>query len=207
VIRVLVVDDHPIVRQGLIAALGDEPDLEVVGSAGSAEEALALAERLRPDVALLDLELPGVGGVEAIPRFTVASPNTGILVFTAYDTDERVFGAIRSGAKGYLLKGAAAEEIARAVRAVHAGGSYLEPRVAAKLVADVRAPRRTWGELSDRERAVLRLVAQGLPNKQIARALTITERTVKFHLASAFNKLGADNRAQAVALASQRGLL
>jgi DNA-binding NarL/FixJ family response regulator len=207
VIRVLVVDDHPIVRQGLIAALGDEPDLEVVGSAGSAEEALALAERLRPDVALLDLELPGVGGVEAIPRFTVASPNTGILVFTAYDTDERVFGAIRSGAKGYLLKGAAAEEIARAVRAVHAGGSYLEPRVAAKLVADVRAPRRSRGELSDRERAVLRLVAQGLPNKQIARALTITERTVKFHLASAFNKLGADNRAQAVALASQRGLL
>jgi DNA-binding NarL/FixJ family response regulator len=207
VIRVLVVDDHPVVRQGLVAVLGDEPDLEVVGSAGSAEEALALAKRLRPDVVLLDLELPGLGGVEAIPRFAVASPNTGILVFTAYDTDERVFGAIRSGAKGYLLKGAAAEEIARAVHAVHAGGSYLEPRVAAKLVADVRAPRRLRGELSERERAVLRLVAEGLPNKQIARALSITERTVKFHLASAFNKLGADNRAQAVALASQRGLL
>ena len=206
-IRVVVVDDHPIVRQGLVAVLGDEPDLEVVGSAGSAEEALALAERLRPDVALLDLELPGLGGVEAIPRFAAVSPDTAILVFTAYDTDERVFGAIRSGAKGYLLKGAAAEEIARAVRAVHAGGSYLEPRVAAKLVADVRGPRRPRGGLSERERAVLRLVAEGLPNKQIARALSITERTVKFHLASAFHKLGADNRAQAVALASQRGLL
>jgi DNA-binding NarL/FixJ family response regulator len=207
VIRVLVVDDHPIVRQGLVAVLGDEPDLEVVGSAGSAEEALALAARHRPDVALLDLELPGLGGIEAIARFATASPDTAILVFTAYDTDERVFGAIRSGAKGYLLKGAAADEIARAVRAVHAGGSYLESRVAAKLVADVRAPRRSHGELSERERSVLRLVAEGLPNKQIARALSITERTVKFHLASAFNKLGADNRAQAVALASQRGLL
>jgi DNA-binding NarL/FixJ family response regulator len=207
VIRVLVVDDHPIVRQGLVAVLGDEPDLEVVGSAGSAEEALALAERHRPDVALLDLELPGLGGVEAIPRFATASPDTAVLVFTAYNTDERVFGAIRSGAKGYLLKGAAAEEIARAVRVVYAGGSYLEPRVAAKLVADVRAPRRSRGALSERERSVLRLVAEGLPNKQIARALSITERTVKFHLASAFHKLGAENRAQAVAVASQRGLL
>jgi DNA-binding NarL/FixJ family response regulator len=207
VIRVLVVDDHPIVRQGLVTALGDEADLEVVGAAGSAEEALALAARLRPDVALLDLELPGLDGVEAIPRLAAVSPETRVLVFTAYDTDERVFGAIKAGAGGYLLKGAPAEEIARGVRAVQAGGSYLEPRVAARLTAEVRAPRRSSGQLSPRERAVLRLVADGLPNKQIARALAISERTVKFHLSSAFNKLGADNRAQAVALATQRGLL
>ena len=206
-IRVLVIDDHPVVRQGLVAVLGDELDLEVVGSAGSAEEALALAERLHPDVALLDLELPAMDGVEAIAGFAAASPDTRVMVFTAYDTDERVFGAIRAGAKGYLLKGATAEEIARAVRVVRDGGSYLEPRVAAKLVSEVRAPRCPTGQLSERERAVLRLVAEGLPNKQIARSLSITERTIKFHLASVFNKLGADNRAQAVALAAQRGLL
>ena len=196
-IRVLVVDDHPIVRQGLVTALGDEADLEVVGAAGSAEEALALAARLRPDV----------DGLAAIPQLLAQRPETAVLVFTAYDTDERVFGAIKAGAGGYLLKGAPAEEIARGVRAVQAGGSYLEPRVAARLTAEVRAPRRSSGQLSPRERAVLRLVADGLPNKQIARALAISERTVKFHLSSAFNKLGADNRAQAVALATQRGLL
>jgi DNA-binding NarL/FixJ family response regulator len=118
-----------------------------------------------------------------------------------------VLGAVRAGAKGYILKGASVEEIAQAVRVVQAGGSYLEPRVAAKLVAEVRAPRRAGGLLSGRERAVLQLVAEGLPNKQIAQSLAISERTVKFHLTSLFNKLGADNRAQAVALAVQRGLL
>jgi len=178
----------------------------VVGSAGSAEEALTLAGRLRPDVLLLDLELPAMGGVEAIPRLAEASPSTRVLVFTAYDTEERVLGAIQSGAKGYLLKGAASAEIARAVRAVAEGGSALEPSIAAKLVAAVRAPGGT-GRLTAREREVLRLIAEGLPSKQIARALGISERTVKFHTASLLRKLGADNRAQAVALAAQRGLL
>ncbi|HYU19863.1 MAG TPA: response regulator transcription factor [Chloroflexota bacterium] len=206
-IRLLVVDDHPIVRQGLEAALQDEAEFEVVGSAGSAEEALALAGRLRPDVVLLDLELPGQSGVEAIPRLAAVSPDSRVLVFTAYETDERVFGAIQSGARGYLLKGATADEIARAVRAVHAGGSHLEPRVAARLMAELRAPRRSSRQLSQREREVLRLVAEGLPNKQIARALSISERTVKFHLSSVFQKLGADNRAQAVALAAEHRLL
>jgi DNA-binding NarL/FixJ family response regulator len=207
VIRVLVVDDHPVVRQGLVAVLGDEADFEVVGSAGSAEEALALVERLRPDVLLLDLELPGLDGVEAIPRVAELSPDTRVLVFTAYDTDERVFGAVRAGAKGYLLKGAAADEVARAIRVVHGGGSHLEPRVAAKLLAEVSAPRRATAALSEREIEVLRAVAAGLPNKQIARQLAIGERTVKFHVTSILRKLGADNRAQAVALAVQRGLL
>jgi len=206
VIRIMVVDDHPIVRQGLVAALEDEPDFEVVGAAESAEAAEALVERLRPEVLLLDLELPGLSGVAAIPRLLEASPDTRVLIFTAYDTDERVLGAIRAGAKGYLLKGATAADIAGAIRAIASGGSALEPRVAAKLVAAVGAPRGA-GPLTGREREVLRLIAEGLPGKQIARALGISERTVKFHTTSLLRKLGADNRAQAVALAAQRGLL
>ncbi len=206
-IRVLVVDDHPIVRQGLVSVLGDEEDLEVVGEAGSGREAIALTPRLQPDVVLLDLEMPDVDGVEAIPLLLAARPGVEVLVFTAYDTDERVLGAVRAGARGYLLKGASAEEIARGIRTVHGGGSYLEPRVATKLLAEVTSPRRQASVLSDREREVLRLVAEGLPTKQIALSLSISERTVKFHVNSIFHKLGADNRAQAVALAAQRGLL
>jgi DNA-binding NarL/FixJ family response regulator len=206
-IRVLVVDDHPIVRQGLVSVLGDEDDLEVVGEAGSGREAVMRVQRLQPDVVLLDLEMADLDGVDAIPQLLALRPGLGIVVFTAYDTDERVLGAVRAGARGYLLKGASAEEIARGIRTVHAGGSYLEPRVASKLIAEVSSPRRGTLSLSPREREVLRLVADGLPTKQISLSLAITERTVKFHVNSILRKLGADNRAQAVALAAQRGLL
>ena len=206
-IRIMVVDDHPIVRQGLVSVLGDEDDLEVVGEASSGSEAIALAPRLQPDVVLLDLEMPDVDGIEAIPQLLAARPGLEVLVFTAYDTDERVLGAVRAGARGYLLKGASAGEIARGIRTVHGGGSYLEPRVASKLLAEVTSPRRAVSGLSEREREVLRLVAEGLPTKQIALSLSISERTVKFHVNSIFHKLGAENRAQAVALAAQRGLL
>jgi DNA-binding NarL/FixJ family response regulator len=207
VIRVVVVDDHPIVRQGLVSVLDDEADFDVVGAAGSAEEALALVERERPDVALLDLELPGLDGVAALPGLLAARSGLRVLVFTAYDQDERVFGALQAGAAGYLLKGASTAEIAAAVRTVHRGESYLAPRVAAKVVGRLGAPRAARGRLSERERAVLRLIADGQSNKQIARGLSITERTVKFHVTSIFQKLGADNRAQAVALAAEQGLL
>jgi DNA-binding NarL/FixJ family response regulator len=207
VISVLVVDDHPVVRQGLVGVLEDDPELAVVGSVGSAEEALGIVRLKQPAVVLLDLELPGVDGVTAIPQLVAASPDTRVLVFTAYDTDERVLGALRAGARGYLLKGASADEIARAIRAIAAGGSHLEPRVASKLLSEMRSPNRGRETLSERERQVLRLVADGLSNKQIARELTLSERTIKFHVASLFRKLGADNRAQAVALAVQRGLL
>jgi len=206
-IRLVVIDDHPIVRQGLVGVLEDEADLEVVGSYGSAREALPHVGRLQPDVVVLDLEMPELDGVAAIPQLLAARDGLAVLVFTAYDTEERVLGAIRAGARGYLLKGASAEEIARAVRLVHAGGSYLEPRVATQVMAQVAAPRRASLALSEREREVLHLVAEGLPTKQIARSLSITERTVKFHVNSIFHKLGAENRAQAVALAAQRGLL
>lgn len=207
-IRILVVDDYPIVREGLVSVLENQADYEVVGAFQSAEEALADVEGIKPDVILLDLELPGMSGVDAIPHFTRVVPEARIIVFTGYDSDERVFGAIRSGAKGYLLKGATPnQEIIRAIRVVYGGGSLLEPHVAAKVLAEMGSPRSSAGQLSDRETEILKLVAEGFPNKQIAGALGITERTVKFHLSSIFNKLDAENRAQAVAVAAQRGLL
>lgn len=206
-IRLLVVDDHPIVRDGLVAVLQDQPDLQVVGAAGTAEEAVALTGSLRPDVVLLDLEMPGIGGVAAIPQVIESSPGTRVMVFTAYDADDQVFGAIRAGAAGYLLKGAGVAEIAQAVRTIHEGGSYLESHVAARVLAAVGSRRRDPTRLSAREREVLQLLAQGLATKQIARSLGIAERTVKYHVASIFSKLGATSRAQAVALAARQNLL
>ena len=205
--RVLVVDDHPVVREGLVSVLEDQPEIEVVGSLDSAEQAVAQIGRLRPDIVLLDLELPGMDGVAAIPRLLAGHPSTGVIVFTAYDTEERVLGALRAGARGYLLKGASGQEIAQAIRTVQAGGSHLAPRVASTVLAQVKGGSRSAPALSPREREVLQLVADGLPTKQIARALGITERTVKFHVASLMRKLDADNRAQMVAVAAQRGLL
>ena len=204
-IRVLIVDDHPIVREGVTAVLERERDIEVVGTAGTTDEGLRLAATLHPDVVLLDLKLPGAEAGESVTTFVRQSP--GIVVFTAYDADDDVFRAIRDGARGYLLKGSAAADIVDAIRQVHAGNSYLSPRVAAKLVSGVAHPRSRGGLLSARERGVLRLVAAGLSNRQIAETLSLSERTIKFHVTAILNKLGADNRAQAVALAAERGLL
>jgi DNA-binding NarL/FixJ family response regulator len=205
-IRVLIVDDHPVVREGLMAVLEAIPDIRVVGTAQSAEEALTVMKIVRPDIVLLDLELPGMSGIEAIPRVIAGADHVRVIVLTAYDTEERVLGAIKAGAGGYLLKGAAAAEIVHAIRAVSQGGSYLTPRVAAQVMAQVSGRGRS-AVLSEREREVLRLIAQGQSNKQIGRQLSITERTVKFHVTSIFNKLGTDTRAQAIAVAARRGLL
>jgi DNA-binding NarL/FixJ family response regulator len=204
-IRVLIVDDHPIVREGVAAVLERERDIDVVGAADSLKEGLRLAASLRPDVILLDLKLPDAQGGDSVRAF--AGEGRGIVVFTAYDADEDVFRAIRGGARGYLLKGSPAAEITQAIRQVHAGESYLSPRIAAKLVTGITQPRGRSGLLSARERGVLRLIAAGLSNRQIGQTLSITERTVKFHVTAIFNKLGAENRAQAVALAAERGLL
>lgn len=206
-IRLFVIDDHPVVREGLVSALQDDAEFQVVGSAGSFEESLPLIDTSRPDVILLDLELPGISGLKAIPKLVESYPGIGILIFTAYDTDERVLGAIRSGARGYLLKGAPLQEIAQAIRAVHAGDSYLQPKIASKVLAELDPHKRTTTSLSSRQREVLQLVAEGQTNRQIAITLNLTERTVKFHVTTIMNKLGADNRAHAVALAVERGLL
>lgn len=194
-IRLVIVDDHPVVREGLVAALERRDDFAIAGAFGSAEE--LLAARIEADVILLDLELPGMSGIEAIPLV-----HARVLVLTAYSTDEQTEAVLKAGARGYLLKGAGIDEIERAIRTIAQGETYIDPRVASRLVAFSQAPR-----LSAREREVLRLVAAGRSNKEIAAALQVTERTVKFHVTAIFNKLGADNRAQAVTIAHERGLV
>ena len=191
--RVVIIDDHPIVREGLVAALEGKSGVEVVGVFSTAEEALS---RRSAEVVILDLELPGMTGLDAIP---LLSQSAAVLVLSAYG--ESIEEAIRAGAKGYLLKGAPLDEIERAIAAVARGESYIDPRLASRLVA------RSTERLSEREREVLRLVAGGQSNKQIATKLRISERTAKFHVTAILNKLGAENRAQAVAIAAERRLL
>lgn len=202
-IRLLVADDHPIVRDGLISVLGTQADFAVVGEAGDGAEALRLARTLRPDVILLDLEMPEMDGAEVLRRLAAAGEQARALVFTAFDTDERIIAAVQAGAQGYLLKGAPREELFNAIRVVHAGGSTLQPVIASRLLRRMGAGE----QVTPREREVLALVAQGLANKEIGARLVITERTVKFHVSSLMGKLGAGNRTELVAVAQRLGLL
>jgi DNA-binding NarL/FixJ family response regulator len=206
-IRILVADDHPMLREGLVAVLGTQPDFEVVGEAADGSEAVRLAETLRPDVILLDLEMPGVDGVAALEELRDAGSTSRAIVFTAYDTDQRILGALRAGARGYLLKGASRTEIFDAIRTVHAGGSLLEPGVTTRLLDQLRENSERREPLTPRELEVLVLISEGLHNSEIAGRLFVTERTVKFHVSSILAKLGADNRTEAVAVAARRGLI
>ncbi|QIM19443.1 response regulator transcription factor [Leucobacter coleopterorum] len=205
-IRVLVVDDHPIVRAGIVGLLDTESDVEVVGEAASGEEAVSLATELEPAVVLMDLRMPGIGGVEATGRI-VRLDGPRVLVFTTYEDDDQILAAIEAGASGYLVKAAPAEELAAGVRAVAAGQTVLAPSIAAQLVARASTPRKAAPELTPREHEILALVAAGLSNPAIAERLFIGESTVKTHLIHVFEKLNVGDRTRAVTRAMELGIL
>jgi DNA-binding NarL/FixJ family response regulator len=207
--RILIADDHPTLREGLRAILDTQEDFTVAGEAADGEEAVAKAEAMRPDVVLMDLEMPRLDGVEATRRIVERLPGTPVIVLTAFDTDDRIIGAVEAGAQGYLLKGATRDEIFRAIRVARQGGTLLQPAIASKLLRHVNRPHGRDGReaLSEREREVLALLVDGLMNKEIARRLSISERTVKFHVASILGKLGVPNRAAAVRVALEQRLL
>ena len=210
-INALIVDDHAVVRDGLTVMLRREHDFVVVGEVANGLEAVGMARELKPDVILMDLRMPELDGVEAMRRIRSEDPGAKFIVLTTFDSDEYIFDAIEAGAKGYLLKDASREELFKAVRAVHSGESLIHPGVAARILerfaqltrqatADTEAP-------SGREVEVLRLMATGAPNKEIASSLSISESTVKTHVANIFQKLDARDRTEAVTKAVQRGII
>jgi len=204
-IRVLIVDDHPVVRDGLRGVIDGQPDMHVVGEAGHGAEALARVDAEPVDVVLMDLRMPIMGGVEAIGQLRRTAPSVRVLVLTTFDTDRDVLPAIEAGATGYLLKDTPRDELLRAVRAAHRGEAVLSPAVAGRLMGQVRTP--AQDTLSGRELEVLRLVAAGFTNREAAQKLFISEATVKTHLLHIYAKLGVRDRASAVAAGYQRGLL
>lgn len=201
-IRVLIADDHSLVRHGLAAIINMEEDTAVVGEAGDGEEAVTLWRELKPDVVLMDLRMPKVEGVEAIKRIRAEDPHAGIIVLTTFDHDEDIYAGLRAGAKAYLLKDVEPEELFRCIRAVHSGEAYLQSKVAVRLAQRVHDE-----SLTGREEQILKLLAEGKSNRAIGQALFITESTVKSHLKSLFVKLDVTSRAEAVALAARRGLV
>ncbi|WP_270365866.1 response regulator [Microbacterium algeriense] len=204
-ISVLLVDDHPIVRAGVRSLFDQRDDVRVVGEAASGEEAVALARHLHPDVVLCDLRLgTGLDGVQTTAVLRSLDPAPAVLILTTFDRDAEILGAIEAGAAGYLLKDIAPEEIVRAVRQAASGGPVLTPELSERMGRVLRAPR---VRLTDRERDVLRLLDTGASNREIAKTLFVTEATVKTHLVHVFEKLGADSRSRAIAIARETGLL
>ncbi len=201
-IRILVVDDHHIVRQGLVALLSTVSDFEVVAEAGDGVEAVQLHRNLRPDVTIMDLRLPQMGGVDAIVAIRAEAPQARFIVLTTFDGDEDIYRALQAGAKGYLLKGMNAGELTDAIRTVHAGRTRIPSVVAERL-----AERVSGTELTTRELEVLRLIVQGHSNKEIGNQLHISEATVKTHINNLLSKLGVSDRTQAATTALQRGLV
>lgn len=207
-IGVLIVDDHPVVRQGLRTFLESLDDIEVVGEAGSGEEALDVLGEAVPDVVLMDLVMPGIDGIETTRRVTQVSPITKVIVLTSFADDEKVFPAIKAGAAGYLLKDVEPLQLADAIRTVHRGEALLHPTVAAKLMQEVAATDRRvpGGQLTERELEVLRQLARGMSNREIGRELSIAEKTVKTHVSNILAKLHLADRTQAALYAVREGL-
>ena len=204
-IRILIVDDHPVVRNGLIGMLSGKAEFEIAGEAGDGQQAVDQSARLSPQVILMDLRMPEMDGVEAITRIRAHQPEVHVLVLTTYDTDADILRAIEAGATGYILKDAPREDLYRAIRATALGQTYLSPTVASRLMDQLRAPAET--ALSPREVEVLQWVSKGASNKEIARHLHLSEATVKSHLLHIFTKLGVNDRTQAVTLAVQKGII
>jgi len=208
-IRVLVVDDHAVVREGLRVFLELQEGIEVVGEAADGEEALAAADRLQPDVVLMDLVMPRLDGVSALRALRERLPKTRVIVLTSFLDDDKLMPALRAGAAGYLLKNAPPQELARAVRLAHAGEALLDPVVAARLVESLTTTDedRPLDRLTPREREVLELIGRGFPNKRIAQRLNVSEKTVKTHVGHVFAKLGVTDRTQAAVFAVRAGLV
>ena len=201
-IKILIVDDHPIVRQGLAAVLEQEEDLAVVGQAGDGEEGVDKARSLRPDIILMDLQMPKMDGVDAITRIVEEGLETSIIILTTYDTDEYIFSGIEAGARGYLLKDSPPEDVLKAIRTVYRGDSLIQPRVATRLLdrlGQLSRPPEPKTVLFQREVEVLQWMATGAANKTIASELTISQSTVKTHIVRIFSKLGVNGRTEAVA--------
>jgi DNA-binding NarL/FixJ family response regulator len=205
VIRLAIVDDHPIVTDGLVANLRAASEIDIVGTGTAADDAVAIASAHAPDVLILDLELGGRSGLDAIADVKAASPHTSIVVFSAYAGEERVATAFERGADSYVLKRTSSDELVAVVRAVAAGGTMIPPDIAAQLARAIRQPRRD--RVTEREREILALLAEGLSNRAAGERLGIAERTVKFHVTEILARLGASNRAQAVAIAKARGIV
>ena len=208
-IRILIADDHAIVRKGIRALLATEADIEVVGEAADGKEAVEKAERLHPDVILMDLVMPGMDGIEATRRITTRQPETRILVLTSFAEDEKVFPALKAGALGYLLKDAGPEELVRAIRQVYCGESSLHPAIARKVLQELSRPPEqppTPEPLTERELEVLRLIAKGKSNREIAEELVISEATVRTHVSNILGKLQLASRTQAALYALREGI-
>ena len=210
-LRILIADDHPLFRNGMHALLAADPEIEVIGEATTGEEVIAMAASLQPDVILMDLQMPGVGGIEATRRILHTSPHIRILVVTMYEDDHSVFTAIRAGARGYLLKGAGPDEVLRAISAVGSGEAIFSPAIATRLIdffANLQplALPHALPELTDREREILSLIAQGQSNVAIARQLALSPKTVSNYVSNIFSKLQVADRAQAMLRARQAGL-
>jgi DNA-binding NarL/FixJ family response regulator len=205
VIRVVIADDHGVLRDGLAGVIGAQPDMELVGAASDGAEAVAICRSTGPDVVLMDLEMPVLDGIEATRAILAELPGTAVLVLTSFSDRRRITGALDAGAVGYLLKDASADDVVRGIRSAAEGGSPLDPRAARSLLDAQSAPDPLAG-ISPREREVLALLVEGLPNKLIARRLEITEKTVKSHLTSIFRQIGVTDRVQAILWVERQGL-